>query len=84
MTIAIETKYIGPTNTRPSRIVATTANGQRVVMTYNTACDSSGNKDTEAAHRYVAEILQAKAGWPGKLIAGGTKAGYVFVFADKE
>lgn len=78
---AIETRYIGPTNHKPSRIIATVASGARLVMAYSSACDLANNTGgDEAAHRRVAEALRAKLDWPGELIAGGTKAGYVFVF----
>ena len=78
--IAIETKYLGPTNYRPSRIKAYTCNGQTLTMSYSTA--DAANKSTEEAHRVVAEALRDKAGWTGKLIGGGTCKGYVFVFVD--
>ena len=81
---AITTRYIGATNTKPSRLVATTASGLRHAMSYNSACDAADNKGgDEAAHRIVAEALRDKLHWKGKLIAGGLKDGYAFVFVDK-
>lgn len=82
---AIECRYIGPTNHKPSRIVATAASGARLVMSYNSACNLANNKGgDEEAYRRVAEALRDKLGWKGKLIAGGTKAGYVFVFSGEK
>lgn len=77
--IAIETRYVGPTNTKPSRIVATTANGQRMMMSMSAAEDGTDGS-AESAHRAVAQALADKMQWPGQLICGGTKTGYVFVF----
>ncbi len=78
--IAIETKYLGPTNYRGARIVATTANGQRHTVSYS--YELSG----EDVHRVAAEELARKMGWLDKyrLIGGGTKAGYVFVFVPED
>jgi len=79
--VAIETKYVGPSNVRGSRIIATTESGHRVVISYPQ--ELSG----EAAHRKAAvELCKRKFHHePGdhsceRLIAGGTKKGYVFVF----
>ncbi len=81
--IAIETRYIPCTNNKPTRIVAETANGQRLVMASELASHQSG--DTGRADdccRVVAQALADKMKWDGTLICGGTKAGYVFVFAS--
>lgn len=86
--IAIETRYIPCTNFRPTRIVAETANGQRLVMSASAAEDATGNKGgfsgNEYAQRHVAQKLADKMGWPGYLHCGGTKRGYVFVFDERE
>lgn len=83
--IAIETKFIGATNYRPARIVATTANGQRLVMLVSAAEDAEGNNSHgEPIHRVVAQALADQMNWPGTLHGGGTKRGYVFVFEDKD
>lgn len=83
--IAIETRYIPCTNTKPSRIKAYTSNpGQYVMMSVSAAEHQSpgkGNHD-EDTHRVVAQALADKMNWPGKLIAGGTKRGYAFVFVS--
>ncbi len=79
--VAIETRYLGTTNYRPSRIVASTRNGQRVVINYNSA------DNDEMAHSLAAVALVKKF-WPESLAKGDpynsliyahTKAGMVFV-----
>ena len=75
--IAINTKYIPPSNFRGSRIAASTCNGHRLVISMPI------DKDGESAHRVAAEALALKMGWTRwPLIAGGTKDGYAFVFND--
>ncbi len=71
---AISTKYIGPTNTRGSRIKAFDCDNNAVTIPY--PYELSG----EDVHRKAAEALRDKMGWTGELIGGGTKDGYVFVF----
>jgi len=78
MTQAIETRYFGPGNVRGTRIIATTASGVRHTIGY--PYELSG----EAVHRKAAEELRDKLGWKGRMVAGSTKAGYVFVFVDGE
>jgi hypothetical protein len=75
--IAIETRYAGPTATKPGRIIATTANGQRHVISYPHGLDQ------EQAHYRAAWQLAIDAGWLNDstaLISAGTKRGYAFVF----
>jgi hypothetical protein len=71
---AIRTKYVGPTNTRGARIIAKDEDGNRVSISY--PHELSG----EDVYRAAADALCAKMKWPGNLIGGGTKDGYVFVF----
>lgn len=75
--IAIETKYLGPTNFRGSRIKAYTVNGQSLTVSYDNALNS------DEMHRSAAEALRDENGWTGELIAGSTKTGYVFVFVPE-
>ena len=75
---AITTHYVAPTNTKGGRIIATTAGGIRHTISYPYGLTS------EQGHRKAADELAAKVGWAGKLIAGGTKRGYVFVLVDAE
>ena len=73
---AITTKYHGPSNTRGSRISATSASGIRIYIPY--PHELSG----EEVHRKAAERLCEKLQWKGKLACGGTKEGYAFVFVE--
>lgn len=76
---AIITKYHGPTNTKGSRISASDSDGNRVYISY--PHELSG----EAVYRAAAEALRVKMGWPElHEIGGGTKDGYVFVFAGSK
>jgi len=82
--IAIEVKYVGPTNTKPSRLVASTCNGHRLVMSYCAAGDVVNDSGSgERAARYVAQSLADKEGLGALGQSGGTKAGWVFCFPDK-
>lgn len=71
---AITTKYLGATNFRGSRIKATAESGS---ITVDYPHEFSGVN----AHAVAALALMVKLGWTGDLIGGGTKDGYVFVFA---
>ena len=81
---AIETKYLPCTNTKPTRIKATACGGATLTMSKYAAEERSPDKGNhqDMTHRVVAEALRDKLGWTGRLICGGTKNGYVFVFAD--
>ena len=71
---AIETRYLGPTNTRGSRIKASDEDGNSVTMSYDDANSSEEN------HAAVCKALCEKMGWPGVMLGGHTKAGMVWVF----
>jgi hypothetical protein len=73
---AIVTKYIPCTNTKPSRIKATDTEHNSIIVSYN------DDSDTEHAHMAAALALCKKMNWPDTIIGGGTKTGYVFVFAN--
>lgn len=73
---AILTKHLGPTNTKGARIVATIGSGISLTRAYDHELSDDDN------HRATAEALRDKLGWRGRLIAGGTKDGCAFVFAD--
>ncbi len=72
---AITTKFLGPTNTRPARIVASDLDGNRVTISYGQAGDGGMGE-----FRAAADALCAKMSWPGELVGGAVKDGYVFVF----
>jgi len=74
---AIVTKYLGATDYRGSRIVATAEGGHRVTVRYD-----HGASDP---HNIAAVALCKKLGWTGELIAGGLPDGRcVYVFAHCE
>ena len=73
---AIETKYHGATNTKGSRISATSESGIRVYIGY------PHELDTAEAHAKAAHELCAKLNWSGTYHGGATKDGYVFVSVD--
>lgn len=84
--IAIETRYIPATNTKPSRIKAYTSNpGQHVTMSVSAAEEESKRSaGDEDCHRIVAQALADKMQWgPLSKDCGGTKRGYAFVFPNK-
>jgi hypothetical protein len=56
ITQGIETRYLGPTNSRPGRIKAT-AWGGNITVQYDHALSIEGN------HRAAAMALAAKLGW---------------------
>lgn len=64
MTQAIITRYLGPTNTRGSRIKATCYAG-------STTVPFSYDCETETAHARAAQALCEKLGWKGAWVAGG-------------
>lgn len=76
---AIETKYLGPTNHRGSRVSAK-AYGGHVVTSW--AC----NLNSEQNHAAGAYELAKKMEWSGVWVAGGnaTGTGNVYVWVAKE
>ena len=73
---AITTKYLGPTDTKPSRIKAFDEAGNQVTVSLS-SLDYNHDYD---AHSTVALMLVNKMGWgPVKLHTGGVKGGYVHV-----
>jgi len=75
--VAIETRYLGPTNFRGSRYKAGTESGRRITI------EAADNLSAEENHRAAAVALCEKMGWTdGDLIEGGTPKGYVYVFVS--
>jgi hypothetical protein len=77
--IAIETKYLSPTNTRGSKIKAYTCNGHSVTVGYDHSLSN------EAVHFEAVKALVKKYNldWDiSNMVYGGTKSGYVFCFAN--
>jgi hypothetical protein len=74
---AIQTKYMGPTNTKGSRIKATCAAGS---VTIDYPHELSGMD----CHAKVAYALLAKMHWDYKLVGGQLANGdYAFVMVDQ-
>ena len=77
ITQAIETRYLGPTNTRGGRIKATAWAGS-VTIGY------AHELNTEGAHKAAADALIAKLGWTGTFAQGGNAKGDGYVFVNVE
>ena len=75
---AIETRYVGPTNHRGSRVIATTPGGARMVSAWDYALGIEGN------HRAAAEALRAKLDWPELVSGAFTARGYAFATSTLE
>jgi hypothetical protein len=73
---AIETKFVGPSNVKGSRYIASDSDGNRVIL----GADYEIRQDLN--HRKAAEALRDKMGWKGELVGGGTKTGETFVFSE--
>ncbi len=73
---AIETRYHGPTNTRPARVSARCDAG-RIVLFWDHALGVVGN------HRAAAVVLAMHLGWPTDMIGGSLPgSGYAWVQRD--
>lgn len=83
---AIMTKYIGPTNHKPSRVKAYTEafpRGVTVSWEYG-AGNLSSSSDVEANHDRAAKAFIQKLGWHGNWVRGSTRDGYVYVCLSRE
>jgi hypothetical protein len=73
---SIQTKYIGPTNTRGSRVSATSASGHRIILEWDDALN------TDDSHKAAAAALARKLDWHGVWACGAAPQGCVFVLQD--
>lgn len=73
----ITTKYIPATNTKGARIKATSTSGLSATVSYDDALPEG-----EFQHIAAVKSLCKKSNWQGKLVAGETKTGFVFVFVN--
>ena len=73
---AISTRYVGPTNARGSRIIASDGDGNRFTLPY------PHELSMQDGHAKAAQMLMDKMGWTDNLISGSTGTGYVFVMAE--
>jgi hypothetical protein len=74
---SIETKYLGPTNSRGSRVKAAASGGASITLPWAYDVGSEQN------HKRAAEALCRKLGWNGTYSGGSTKGGYVFVYSTE-
>ena len=72
----ISTKYLGATNSKPSRIIAKTSSGKRISLSFDHALNENQN------HMRAAQELMTRLQWSGRMIGGHTKEGMVFVVSD--
>ena len=75
--IGIMTKYILPTDTRPSRVKAYTETGHQVTLTWDSDLDTFEN------HEKAAQALMKKMDWEERIIGAAVPGGYAFVMLDK-
>ena len=75
--IAITVKYLGPTNTKGTRLKAF-ANGNSITISKDYALSD------KALALSAAQALCKKMNWPGHLIHGGTQETDVFVFLKSD
>ena len=71
---AISTKYLGPTDTKGSRIKAFANDVRGITIPWNYELEEAEN------YRAAAEAFRDKMNWKGDLVGGSVKDGYVFVF----
>lgn len=74
----IETKIILATNTRPYRLKASDASGNKVIISFEGINTGTGLDDIRT-HEVVATEFKNKFGYRGKLAGGRTKNGFAFV-----
>lgn len=80
--VSITTKYIGPTNTKGSRIRATRADHSTGDVTVTVPYDHALGIDDN--HRFAAETLATKLGWSGHWHQGHGAPGFChFVLATE-
>lgn len=77
ITQAIETRYLGPTNTKGGRIKATAWAGS-ITVPYDHALSPEKN------HAKAAFALIADMGWDGTFAQGGNAKGNGYVFVNVE
>jgi hypothetical protein len=83
---AIQTKWLGPTNTRGSRVKASTEafpRGVTVSWDYG-AGNGTGQSDVEANHDSAARAFIVSKGWHGVWVRGSTRDGFVYVCLSRE
>lgn len=73
---AITTKYVGPTDTRGSRVIAS-CDAKRIIVSWSHLMNVDDN------HIAAARKLASELGWSGAWHGGSTKgSGFCFVWQD--
>lgn len=75
---AIRTRYVGPTNTRDSRIIASDGDGNKVLIGYPHQLTS------DDGHRLAAQTLMDKMEWRNEIVGGGFGNDNYWVMLAKE
>lgn len=70
---AIKTKFLGPTNHRGARVVATDTDTNKITIDWDHELDAEEN------HREAARALIAEMNWFGAWVSGSLLDGYVHV-----
>lgn len=68
---AIETRFLGPTNFRGSRIVAK-CEAKRMIVSWDDGLDVQAN------HEAACKALCVALGWDGEWVGASTPKGYIF------
>lgn len=78
---AIQTRFKGPTNTKPARIIVTAQAG-RYIYSYDELCDETGNTGRQnEVHAYAARLFADRLDWKWPLATGQLPNGdFVHVF----
>ena len=72
--VAIETRYLGPSNYRGSRIVASDGDKNRATISYPYVLNS------DEAHALACRTVRDKMGWKGDMVGGGFDGDMYWVF----
>lgn len=75
---AIRTRYLGPTNTKGSRIKADDGDGNSMIVSYDHRYGIDEN------HRLACKALQRKLNWAGRYYGGGMPHSRYWVCIDKD
>jgi len=75
---AIKTTYLGPTNTRGSRIKASDGDKNQITISWQYALEADEN------HKAAAKALCDKMGWHGQMVMGGFPDCNVHVFIEAQ
>jgi hypothetical protein len=83
--VAILTRYVGPTDTKGSRIIASVPErlsrpGALSTGAYRLTISYDSGRSSAANHADAAAALADRLGWTGRLTGGATGDGYAFVF----